>query len=75
MVENCNNAYFGLWYTYVIDFWKQFVTKEIKWVNYHAILFDNDVNTKSDSFYAKMKLYKTIKNSTMKKIMLFVVFH
>jgi hypothetical protein len=70
MVENCNNAYFGLWcQTFVIDFWKQFVTKEIKWVNYHAILFDNDLNNKSDSFYAKMKLYKAIKNSKMKKIM------
>jgi hypothetical protein len=70
MVENCNNAYFGLWHdNCVIDFWKQFVTKEIKWANYHTMIIDNDLNTKSDSFYAKMKLYKAIKNSKMKKIM------
>jgi hypothetical protein len=70
MVENVDNAYFGLWHdNSVIDFWKEFVTKEIKWVNYHTMIIDNDLNIKSDSFYAKMKLYKTIKNSKMKKIM------
>jgi len=70
MVDTAENAYLGLWHdTSVIDFWKQFVTKEIKWAKYHTMLIDNDLNEKSDSFYAKMKLYKTIKLSPLKKIM------
>jgi len=70
MVDTAENAYLGLWHdTSVIDFWKQFVTKEIKWAKYHTVLFDNDLNEKSESFYAKVKLYKTIKLSPVKKIM------
>ena len=62
MVENVDNSYFGLWHdNSVNNFWQKLVTKEIKWVKYHAMIIDNDLNTKSDSFYAKMKLYKTIK--------------
>lgn len=71
MVEETENSYFGLWHHhYVINFWKQFVTKDIKWAKYHTMIIDNDLNEKTDSFYAKMKLYKTIKISSMKKIMI-----
>lgn len=70
LVDNIDNAYFGLWHdTSVINFWKQFVTKEIKWVKYHTLIIDNDLNTKSETFHNKMKLYKTIKSSNLKKIM------
>lgn len=70
MVDTAENAHLGLWSDNDIGFWKQFVTKEIKWAKYHTMIFDKDLHEKSDSFYAKMKLYRTIKLSPIKKIMI-----
>lgn len=71
MVETADNAFLGLWHDpSSIDFWKQFVTKEIKWAKYHTVLIDNDLNQKSETFYAKINLYKSIKLSPLKKIMI-----
>ena len=70
MVDSAENAHLGLWSDNDIGFWKQFVTKEIKWAKYHTMIFDKDLHEKSDSFYAKMKLYRTIKLSPIKKIMI-----
>ena len=70
MVDTAENAHLGLWSDNVIGFWKQFVTKEIKWAKYHTMIFDEDLHHKTQSMYAKLKLYKAIKNSSMKKIMI-----
>lgn len=70
MVDSAENAHLGLWSDNDIGFWKQFVTKEIKWAKYHTMIFDKDLHDKAQSMYAKLKLYKAIKNSSMKKIMI-----
>jgi hypothetical protein len=63
MVDEMPNSYIGCWHDKShINYWKNLVCKPIKWANYHSIMLDN-TNT-----YDKIELYKSIKNSTMKKI-------
>jgi hypothetical protein len=70
MVEQAPNAYIGLWHTNDIQksYWEQQVSKPILWANYHTMIIDYD-DIKNQSFHKKIQLYKTIKESPMKKIM------
>jgi hypothetical protein len=63
MVEKADNAYIGMWhYLENIKALENIVKKDIKWALYHTIIIDkqNDQN--------KSLLYKTIKHSKLKKI-------
>ena len=63
LVENVNNVYIGLWHNLETKSqWESLVSKNVNWVNYHTIIID-----KKDD-YQKLKLYKSIKYSTRKKI-------
>ena len=65
LVENTNNSYIGSWHTDNVKcYCESLVTKPVNWCKYHTIIFDknNDI--------MKAKLYKAIKQSTRKKIIL-----
>ena len=63
LVNETNNSYFGLWFTQDIkNYWDSLVSKEVKWANYHS-LFIVDENIPK-----KIILYKKIKESSLKKI-------
>jgi hypothetical protein len=64
LVKNNNNAYIGYWPDLDhVTFWKNIVDNhDIKWANYHTIIMDG--NNQSE----KINLYKTIRFSTLKKI-------
>jgi hypothetical protein len=63
IVENTDNTYIGMWHnTENTKKWEELVDKKVNWVDYHTIIIDKK-NT-SD----KLKLYKAIKNSKSKKI-------
>jgi hypothetical protein len=63
MVENTDNTYIGKWHDLEnAKKWEEFVNKKVNWVNYHTIILDNVNND------TKIKLYKAIKMSKTKKI-------
>ena len=65
IVDDSDNNYIGKWPTPVYtDKFNNLVTSEVKWVYYNSLIFDenNDEN--------KAILYKTIKESKLKKIMI-----
>jgi len=65
MVDESENAYIGLWHNSEnITQFERLVCKEIKWAKYHSIIFDK--TNDSD----KVELYKAIKNSKVKKIII-----
>ena len=65
-VENTDNSYIGLWHADLSNkpVLENVVNKDVKWANYHTIIFD----TKNDD--KKAILYKTIKGSKLKKIII-----
>jgi hypothetical protein len=66
LTENTTNTYIGLWQNSDrnIEPWQNLVSKPIQWANYHSIIIDNKYN------YEKVELYKAIKNSKNKKIII-----
>jgi len=65
MVEELPNSYIGLWHDHNNKiFWEKLVNKPIKWAKYHSIIMDNN------NFQEKLNLYKTIKYSKLKKIII-----
>jgi len=69
-VNEKENVYIGLWHDKnKVLFWNQFTNKQINWCNYHSILFDNnDLITKNENYDNKIELFKTIKETKIKKI-------
>lgn len=65
LVEEVENAYIGLWHNQDNkSILEKIVNKQVKWVNYHSIIFDK---TNDDE---KVALFKSIKNSKVKKIII-----
>lgn len=63
MVENADNGYIGMWHNLETSLiLETLVNKKVKWALYHTIIFDK----KEDE--NKAILYKTIKHSKLKKI-------
>lgn len=72
MVEHGPNAYIGLWpYDQYIQkpYWEQLVKSPILWANYWTFIITNE-DVANQTYHKKFKLYKTIKESPMKKIMI-----
>ena len=65
IVNETDDCYIGMWFTSDIhDFWSNMTNSKIKFAKYHS-LFLCDENLTN-----KVELYKTIKTSTLKKIMI-----
>jgi|LakMenEpi03Aug12_release.lakeMendotaPanAssembly.Ray.scaffolds.fasta_scaffold03860_21 hypothetical protein len=65
IVANHTNCYIGLWHNEENKkIWESIVKEQIKWVDYHSIIIDNDKTHNSKKYL----LYKAIKHSKMKKI-------
>lgn len=63
MVENADNSYIGLWHNMNFKlYWENIVNKKVNWADYHSIIIDKQND------YDKLALYKAIKNSKRKKI-------
>jgi hypothetical protein len=62
MVQNVKNAYFGKWNdSNITKYWENLVNKEVNWLDYSSLLpYDNNIE--------KLKIFKAIKNSKLKKI-------
>lgn len=64
LVKNNDNAYIGFWNDDHVNFWMNIVDNhDIKWAKYHTIIMDGE-----ESQSEKINLYKTIRFSTLKKI-------
>lgn len=72
MVNEADNAYIGQWHDKThISFWEMFAEKPIKWAYFHSLLIDNrDMIEKDEILMNKVILYKTIKQSPLKKIII-----
>jgi hypothetical protein len=70
MVEECDNSYIGLWHdTKNMDYWESLTTKAIRWAEYHTIIIDiKDMKREDSALEDKINLLKSIKNSSLKKI-------
>lgn len=65
MVDYAENAYIGLWKdSQHKHIWENLVKKTVKWADYHTIIYDQKNNKE------KLELYKAIKNSKRKKIII-----
>jgi len=65
MVNNTDNSYIGFWHHDSSQklFWEKIVEKKVKWAKYHTIIMD------PENRIEKVNLYKTIKQSNLKKIL------
>jgi hypothetical protein len=77
MVCKHQNAYIGKWHTeYVNEYWRSLIPENttIKWANYHSILLDliheNSTDEERQFFQQKIMLWRTIKQSNLKKIII-----
>jgi hypothetical protein len=69
IVENTDNIYIGMWHSIEnVKKWEELVNKKVNWVNYHTIIIDNNRN--EEIIKEKLQLYKAIKNSKSKKIII-----
>lgn len=65
MVNDAHNAHIGLWHDKSKQQqWENFVYKPVRWAKYHTILFDQHNDEE------KVKLYREIKQSDSKKIII-----
>jgi hypothetical protein len=63
MVDNGPNSYVGFWHDMNhCKFWESLTKNPVKWAKYQSLFLDGEETQK------KVELYKTIKESTMKKI-------
>jgi hypothetical protein len=63
MVDESPNTFIGIWHDGGhIDFWKSIVKKPIQLAKYHTIIMDSEKRAE------KVELWKTIKESSLKKI-------
>jgi hypothetical protein len=75
MVENAENSYIGRWHSKdnSLEFWNKLVEdkNKIKWADYHTFIIDiNDFKNNIDNLQNKIKLYETIQNSDLQKIII-----
>jgi len=69
---NSNNVYVGKWHTETsTQFWESIAKKQVNWSNYHSLIFENeDISEKTEHYYDIINLYKSIKQSPLKKIII-----
>lgn len=62
MAESAPNAYMSYWSNELSPYWQSLTQAQVRWGKLHTLIFDDD------SINEKVELYKTIKESNMKKI-------
>jgi len=62
MAETAPNAYISYWTYEISSYWQSLTIVPVRWAKLHTMIFDDD------SIGEKVNLYKTIKESKMKKI-------
>ncbi len=62
MTQSAENSYISYWTDDISSYWQSLTTVPIRWAKLHTLILDDD------SIEDKVNLYKTIKQSTMKKI-------
>lgn len=72
MVNERENSFIGLWKNDVNkSYWESLVINSIRWADYQTIIIHHDdVKNNDDNLRNKLNLYKTIKYSTLKKIII-----
>jgi hypothetical protein len=70
MVSNCKNYMFGKWHhnKAVSDYFSSLTNDKVNWVNYDTIILSPNDIPNSNYFASKIKLYRAIKLSQRKKI-------
>lgn len=70
IVENSDNYYIGKWHENddVSKYWESLVNKDVKWANYHTLI--DHFNEGEEKTKTKVEIFKTIKNSNLKKIII-----
>ncbi len=70
-ITNQDNTFIGRWFNIdVIKYWESLTPKQINWTNYHTLLFNLNELQHDDEFIHKSKIYKAIKKSKLKKIII-----
>lgn len=65
-MSNAENSYVGLWHDLTKkENWEKLVNTKVNWAHYHSIIMDRHPND-----HEKLKLYRAIKNSNRKKIII-----
>lgn len=62
MAETAPNAYMSYWTDEISSYWQSLTQTPVRWSKIHTLIFDDD------HVEEKVKLYKTIKQSPLKKI-------
>ena len=62
MAETAPNAYMSYWTEEISSYWKSLTKTQVRWGKLHTLIFDDD------HVEEKIELYKTIKQSPLKKI-------
>lgn len=74
IINDTENAFVGLWPNKEKQFfWEALITKELKWADYHSIIFRNEDflgDNKTKTLNNKIELYKNVKESSAKKIII-----
>jgi len=69
IINDTENAFIGLWPDKEKQFfWEALITKQLKWVDYHSVIFRNeDFLNNNRTLNDKIEFYKNIKESSAKK--------
>jgi hypothetical protein len=72
MIDETNNSFIGLWPDKIKQyFWESLVQKKLRWADYHSIILrDEDFGENRSVLDNKIELYKNIKQSPLKKIII-----
>jgi hypothetical protein len=72
MVNKTENSFVGLWPNQSSqEFWENLSGKKVKWVDYHSIIIrQDDILINRDVLNSKIDLFKSIQESTLKKIII-----
>jgi hypothetical protein len=68
-ITSFDNAFIGMWEdTEIIKYWEN-LSKNVNWVSYHLLIFDQS-DLISNNIVNKIKIYKAVKESKLKKIII-----
>jgi hypothetical protein len=70
-ITSIDNTFIGKWFNQdTVKYWEGLASKEVIWVQYHTLLFSASDISDDGSFIHKTKIYKAVKESTLKKIII-----
>ena len=70
-MSNTDNTFVGKWFSPESSaYWEKIALKKINWVYYHTLYFETIDLTDNNRFIQKIQMYKAIKESKLKKIMI-----